>query len=188
MTTIRSWNSREDGPLRELPAYRSRPHVLPKPAPIIDAEFVSHKLERAGMTLLSIHDKSPFPRGFQTAWPEFARTLIEAYGYSGVRLKTPVPSAMEISEMDTVFSWLTLIPNDRFVLRRIVAARALVSPINQRHLYSWRRLANLLGCDRRAVTRWWEQGIALIVKGLEPTKVRSDNYPLTPCTIPGHTS
>ena len=68
--------------------------------------------------------------------------------------------------MDEALAWLQLIPQDRYVLRRIVGARSLVHPISDRHLYSWRRLGSVLGADHKAVQRWHAQGIATIVAGL----------------------
>jgi hypothetical protein len=62
--------------------------------------------------------------------------------------------------------WITAIPHDKYVLRRIVGARSLVSPITERHLYPWRRLAALLGADHKAIQRWHAQGIAMIVSAL----------------------
>jgi hypothetical protein len=63
-------------------------------------------------------------------------------------------------------NWIPRIPVDRYVLRRIVGARALVSPITERHLFPWRRLATLLGADHKAIQRWHAQGIDLIVTAL----------------------
>ena len=37
--------------------------------------------------------------------------------------------------MDEAMAWISLIPLDRYVLRRIVGARSLVHPITERHLY-----------------------------------------------------
>ena len=68
--------------------------------------------------------------------------------------------------MDEALAWITRIPADRYVLRRIVGARALVSPVTERHLFSWRRLASTLGADHKAVQRWHAQGIGLIVASL----------------------
>jgi hypothetical protein len=59
--------------------------------------------------------------------------------------------------------WITLIPAERYVLRRIVGARSLVSPVTERHLYSWRRLGEVLGADHKAVQRWHAQGIDMLV-------------------------
>jgi hypothetical protein len=52
-----------------------------------------------------------------------------------------------------------LAPSDR-------RARALVSPVTERHLFTWRRLATLLGADHKAVQRWHAQGVAMIVAAL----------------------
>lgn len=72
-------------------------------------------------------------------------------------------SAAQIARMNEAFGWISLIPRDRYVLRRIVGARCLISPATGKHVYSWRRLAALLGADVKAIQRWHAQGIALIV-------------------------
>jgi hypothetical protein len=68
--------------------------------------------------------------------------------------------------MHESLAWISLIPNERYVLRRIVGARALVSPLTERHLYSWRRLGSVLGADHKAVQRWHANGIDMIVAAL----------------------
>jgi hypothetical protein len=87
----------------------------------------------------------------------------EAYGATAARVRPPVPSASRITRMDEALGWIPLIPRDRYVLRRIVGARCLVSPVTERHLYSWRRLGALLGADHKAVQRWHAQGIDMLV-------------------------
>src|SRR5207253_1503579 len=77
-----------------------------------------------------------------------------------------VPSAAAITAMDQALGWVELIPADKFVLRRIVNARSLVSPSTGRHLFTWSAIARLIGADRKAVVRWHGQGIALIAAGL----------------------
>jgi len=67
------------------------------------------------------------------------------------------------------------------VLRRIVHARSLVSPLTGRHIYSWRKVAVLLGADHRAVQRWYLSGLALMLDELEKLGKRScicDHYRL----------
>jgi hypothetical protein len=81
-------------------------------------------------------------------------------------MRPPVPSAAQITRMDEALNWITLIPAERYVLRRIVGARSLVHPLTQRHLYPWRRVAAAVGADHKAVQRWHAQGIELIVGGL----------------------
>ena len=68
--------------------------------------------------------------------------------------------------MDQALAWIPLIPAEKLVLRRIVGCRALVSPLTGRHLFSWRRLARLLGADHKAIQRWHGTGIDLIVASL----------------------
>ena len=68
--------------------------------------------------------------------------------------------------MDEAYAWLALIPQEKYVLRRLVAARSLVHPLTDRHLYPWRRLADAIGADHKAVQRWWAQGIDLILGAL----------------------
>ena len=77
-----------------------------------------------------------------------------------------MPSAAKITRMDEALAWITLIPVENYVLRRIVGARCLVHPVTERHLFTWRRLASVMGADHKAVQRWHGQGIALIVAAL----------------------
>lgn len=135
-----------------------------------DSETVIARLEAAGRTLLSL-PASGYGTGLRTARYDVVRTALEGYGWQNargeaVRLRPPTPTATEISAMDQAFGWLSLIPADRYVLRRIVSARALVNPLTGRHLFAWRRLAMALGADHKAVQRWHAQGVGLIVAGL----------------------
>ncbi len=133
----------------------------------LDAEAVVARLEEAGETLLCL-PAGGYPTALRTSSWTVLQEAAEAYGResAGVRLRLPVPSAARISRMDEVFGWLRLIPDDTYVLRRIVACRMLVSPTTGRHLYPWRRLGTLLGADHKAIQRWHGQGIALLVRGL----------------------
>ncbi len=127
-----------------------------------DAEIVSFRLEEAGATLLAL-PASRARTGLRTsAWPA-VNASAEAYGWSGSRLKPAVPPAAAITRMDEALGWIRLIPQENYVLRRIVGARALVSPLTGRHLFSWRKLGTLIGADGRAVQRWHAKGIAMIV-------------------------
>ena len=123
------------------------------------------RLEEAGATLLALPDRGPSPR-LRTYWPDFVRDASEAYGYGQSALRPATPSPHDIGRMDEALGWLALIPQDRYVLRRVVGARALVSPLTGRHLVPWQRLAAGVGADYRAVQRWHEQGVHCIVAGL----------------------
>lgn len=130
-----------------------------------DAALVTFRLEEAGSALLALPGTGWSTR-LRTSSLEIVRTAIESYGWTASRIRPPVPSPERITRMDEAMAWLSLIPIDRYVLRRIVGARSLVHPITERHLYPWRRLACALGADHKAVQRWHRQGIELIVDAL----------------------
>lgn len=134
-------------------------------------ELVIARLEEAGETLLSL----PGPSfGSGSSWPQIVHDfadLVEQYAAQSQRrgvatVRPPVPSAAAISRMDEAFGWLGLIPSDRYVLRRIVSTRALVSPSTGRHEFSWRDIGRIIGAHHMAVQRWHKVGIDLIVAGL----------------------
>lgn len=118
------------------------------------------------MTLLALPLQGLGPKLRRVRWPDVSLEEGRGGSASGTRLRPPAPSAAEISRMDEAFGWIGLIPQDRIVLRRIVHARSLVSPLTGRHLYSWRKLGVLLGADHKAVQRWHSDGLGLILRRL----------------------
>lgn len=131
------------------------------------ADSLIARLEEAGATLLSLPIGSGARPDLRTSkWP-MVRAAMDAYGWSGARLRPAVPAAAAISRMDEALGWIGRIPQENYVLRRIVGARALVSPLTGKHLFTWRRLGSLLGADARAVRRWHAKGIAAILATLE---------------------
>uniref|UniRef100_A0A8J4HDL7 DUF6362 domain-containing protein n=1 Tax=Acidicaldus sp. TaxID=1872105 RepID=A0A8J4HDL7_9PROT len=150
------------------PALR-RLRVLENGAPhgaAYGAAEVIARLEEAGATLLALPMRG-YATGLRMGTLDIVRQASEAYGWdANARLRPPVPSAARISRMDEAFSWLALIPDDRYVLRRIAAARALTHPLTGRHLYPWRRLGAALGADHKAVQRWHKEAVGLLVVGL----------------------
>ena len=148
--------------------------VLPDSATMFDAELLIYRLEEAGATLLALPGTGWSTR-LRTSSLEIVRTAIESYGWTEKRLRPPIPSAARISRMDEALGWITLIPIERYVLRRIVGARSLVHPITDRHLYPWRRLAAAIGADHKAVQRWHAQAIELIVGRLNAAQHPAPN-------------
>jgi hypothetical protein len=131
-----------------------------------DAEIIE-RLEAAGATLLALRMARIGPSEPRSGLPEPVREVSASYGWSKATPRPAVPCAAAIDAMDEALSWVQLIPPDRYVLRRIVNARALVSPTTQRHIYGWTAIARLIGADRKAVARWHAQGIGLIARALE---------------------
>ena len=138
----------------------------------IDVRTVILRLEAAGATLLALPG-SGWSTRLRTSSLEIVRTAIESYGWSTNHIRPPLPSPARITEMDEAMGWISLIPVERYVLRRIVGARSLVHPVRDRHLFPWRRIAGAIGADHKAVQRWHAQGIELIVAHLNKRPVVS---------------
>lgn len=133
------------------------------------AESLIARLEEAGATLLALPMGTGARADLRTSrWP-VVRAAVDAYGWSGQRLRPAIPQAAAITRMDEALSWIGLIPQENYVLRRIVGARALVSPLTGKHLFTWRRLGTALGADARAVRRWHAKGITAILAALNGT-------------------
>jgi hypothetical protein len=147
-----------------IPVFRPMPVATPDGQPV-DAAFVIHRLEEAGATLLALPGTGWTTR-LRTSSIEIVRTALENYGWHETVIRPAIPSAEKITRMDEAMSWISVIPLDRYVLRRIVGARSLVHPVTDRHLFPWRRLARALGADHKAIQRWHAQGIDMIVSAL----------------------
>lgn len=145
----------------------SRSH--PAPAIVADGSYVIGRLEAAGAALLAL-PQSGFSTRLRTSSLDIVRSALDAYNPGEARIRPPVPSSREVDEMEQALAWIPLIPLERYVLRRIVGARALVNPMTGRHMFTWRRLAASLGADHKAVQRWHAQGIAMIVTALGARK------------------
>lgn len=142
-----------------------RPQAAPGPGRVLTAGEVVERLEAAGATALAMPARG-YSTGMRQMRFDVVHTALEAYGWEHAAARPPVPDAADITRMDEAFGWLALIPESRFVLRRILGARALVHPITGRHLFAWRRLAAMLGADHKSVQRWHGQAVALVVTGL----------------------
>ena len=129
------------------------------------AEELIGQLEAAGATLLALPSRG-YSTQLRTMKFDVVHTALEAYGWQAAVVRPAMPSAAEISRMDEAFGWLTIIPETKYVLRRILGARALVHPITRRHLFPWRRIGTMLGADHKSVQRWHGQGIELVLRGL----------------------
>jgi hypothetical protein len=134
----------------------------------IDSSFITYRLEEAGATLLALPGTG-YSTSLRMSQLDIVRDA-QSYGWQKGRIRPAVPSASRITRMDEALGWLTLIPKERYVLRRIVGARSLVSPVTERHLFSWRRLGAVLGADHKAVQRWHAQGIDILVAAVRVLK------------------
>lgn len=136
-----------------------------KQIPGVTAEEIVAHFEAAGATLLAL-PKQGYSTQMRTMRLDVVHNALDAYGWQNAAVRPPMPSAAAISQMDEVFGWLTLIPETKYVLRRIVGARALVHPVTLRYLYPWRRIGTMLGAEHKSVQRWHGQAVALMREGL----------------------
>lgn len=167
-TDVGNLHAEAGAPCAPGQAKRSGPSLKsPSDGGHYDARLVLARLEEAGRTLLAL-PQGGYTTGMRTNAAMLIRHMIEAEGGEPVtsRVRPPVPSAAGITRMDEALAWIPLIPRDRSVLRRIVGARALVNPLTDRYLFTWRRLGTMLGADHKAVQRWHAQGVDMIVCAL----------------------
>lgn len=157
-----------------------------RPMPeVYTAELVIERFREAGATLYALQVSGCRPAGYRAAWPEIVRTfaeLVEALPERRKRLEPP--SAAAISRMDQTMSWLRLIPDDRRMLRRIVCARALVNPVTERAVMSWRNIAARVGASHTAVRTWHDNGIDMIVQRLQEPGLCARSGGSTPVNVP----
>jgi hypothetical protein len=138
--------------------------VVSQTPPLSPAEVIA-RLEEAGAALLAMPAQGYTTHMRQMRF-DIVHTALEAYGWEAPALRPARPSAATITAMDEAFGWLRFIPEDSFVIRRILGARALVHPLTARHIFTWRRLAATLGADHKSVQRWHGSGITMIVEAL----------------------
>lgn len=132
-------------------------------------EEVQTWLEWAGSKLLAMNLESPLPKGPRVSWPAFAQDHRTAYGYTQERLRAAHVSGFEITLMDEILPIVGLIRDVN--TRRIVNARILVTPVSNRYVYTWSRIAFMLHSDRRRVARLYANGLAEVVRRLPRDKV-----------------
>lgn len=135
----------------------------------LDLSELQFWLEWSGTTLLSLREKSPLPQSPGSAWPAYNYEFAEAYGYTGERLRAPIPSSTDIQLMDYILPFVGLV-EDR-MLRRILSARSLVTPISDRYLFPWAKLGKLLGRDYRWVSRQHIRGLTELNLALDQRKI-----------------
>jgi hypothetical protein len=131
------------------------------------AEDIRLWLEWAGSKLLAMNIASPAPKDSGSYWPEY-RQDNQAYGYTQNRLRAGLPNRHEIDLMDEILGLPSLV-ND-ITIRRILNARALVTPVANRYVYSWSKIAIMIYSERRRVVRLHFIGLCEIANKVSPDK------------------
>lgn len=123
------------------------------------------RLEHAGKTLLAMRETG-FSPNIKLKRYDVVRTVWENYSSAAPAVKPPAPSAADLRLMDEALDWILLIPDTMLPIRKVVTARIWVHPLNDRYLYSWRRIAAQMHADHKQIQRWHEKGITTIKKTL----------------------
>lgn len=133
-------------------------------------EELSRWLEWASARLLATPVTRIKPQEPTTFWPEYSQDKFEIIDFRAkLMLKALAPSSTEIPIMDEIL----LLPNLCFSppRRRAVRLRSLVNPINNRHIFSWSRLAEKINSDPKTVRRFYFSGLDEISRKVPPEQV-----------------
>ena len=125
--------------------------------------WVCAMLEEAGATLLAL-PQTGYTTRLRSGGLDWVRDAgaVLAPGSGPAPLRPAIPSPAAIDRMDRAFRWISLLPDNMSVLRRVAGARALVHPMTGRYLFPWRRLGTALGADHKTVQRWHGQAMIRI--------------------------
>lgn len=127
-------------------------------------------LEWAGGRMLAIQVHGAWPSSYRSFWPDYPDDQVTAYGYTPSRMHAPALNSSEVVLMDEILSLISLTPV--ILQRRILNARALVHPLNNRHLYSWATIAALIHSERRAVKLLHKKGLETIAQSVPTSALR----------------
>ena len=133
------------------------------------AEALISELEDALRTLSALPRRGPSTRLAQLQLPTLSDGRPPAPEAS-TRLSLPTPSAAAISRMDRTLAWMSLLPADRFTLRRIVLLRVVTNFASGKPM-SWPKIAQAIGADKAALSRWHAQAIEIICRRLNAQRV-----------------
>ena len=142
---------------------RVTPRYVPRPD---DATALQTAFEDAGRILARMPGKGLRPADTGSSWPPFVREVMQAYGYDEARPRSATASNREIEQMGEVYAWVGLLPHHRYVLRRILQLRSQIDPASDRHRYSWRHIARIVGCNAVSARRWHGDALRLVLVAL----------------------
>lgn len=94
----------------------------------------------------------------------------ESYGYTPVVINKTPPAAADISLMDLVLPWLAYVPEEKILIRKIVAHRMLWNTDRDISTWPYRKLGQKLRCNHLALKRWENEGVRIISEGVNKNK------------------
>ena len=139
---------------------------------------VRDRLEDAGRTLMALPiPKGERPQGVRSHWPEAARQAEDAFfalvgandevkqdffrDHNAVRV---TPNARAVARMEEVLSWLWYLSDER--KRRLCLSRALIHPVSDRHVVSYRKLGRIFGLHHDTMRAWHDRALSDLAQAL----------------------
>ena len=130
------------------------------------------RLIAAGKSLVALQG-SDGPRKLKTQSMAFLQIFnFDEKSDPNDKIRILIPSALAIDQMDETLRWLQLIPNEKYVIRRIISLRMLTDPRTDRPLYTWKKIALLINANHRATAYWFNCGIDIILAELIKINIR----------------
>lgn len=155
------------------------PEVSGGPGSVVwSPDDVRERLDDAGRTLVALPmPKGERPQSVRSHWPETARQAEDAFfalvgaddqikqdfsrDHNAVRA---APSARAVARMEEVLNWLWYLSDER--KRRLCLARALIHPVSDRHLVSYRKLGRIFGLHHDTMRAWHDRALADLAQAL----------------------
>lgn len=142
-----------------------------RPTDVQNDEIITW-LEWAGAKLIAMPGRRVRPAEPTSLWVDYVQDIRNTDEFrQRLSIRAMAPSAEEITVMDAILPLPSICAEH--TTRRVIHARSLVHPVNNRHLYRWTRIAKLLHTDRRTVRRWHHAGIDEIARKIEPDIVHT---------------
>jgi cation transport regulator ChaB len=156
-------------------------------ADVWSPEDVRDRLDDAGRTLVALPmPKGERPQGVRSHWPETARQVEDAFfalvgaddqikqdfsrEHNAVRV---APNARAVARMEEVLIWLWYLKDER--KRRLCLARALIHPVSDRRVVSYRKLGRIFGLHHDTMRAWHDRALSELAQALTHDRVRTNS-------------
>lgn len=124
-----------------------------------DVFFVANRIEQAGRTLMCLPNVGK-PSGYRSGWPDYLYEIekMDDGIWKDRPQKIPRPSPLLIKEMDEVLAnWIPMLIQVQD--RKILLMRMLIRPLDDSHVYSWRKIGRRLHMEHRTAKANCERAI-----------------------------
>jgi hypothetical protein len=125
--------------------------------------WLIRRLEDAGKTSIAMPESGFSPAMKLKKYPYIREKWKDQAALPWTRVN---PTSWDIKLMDEAFDWLLIIPDTELKVRKVVQARMYIHPVNERYLYSWRRIGKEMSVHHEQVQRWHKKGIKIILAGV----------------------